>query len=370
MNERVDVAVIGGGPTGAATAIALARTGRSVAMLERSRYERVRFGEILPPVARSPLINLGVWDRFITEGHASSPGILSAWGQDEPYENHFIFNPYGDGWHLDRRRFDAMLALAAEEAGAYVCQAARVTSTLPIASREWEVEFVSDGQRKRIQASFLVYATGRVGAAARRIGAKRISYDRLVGLVGYFSACSADTNDECQTLVEATENGWWYSALLPDARMVVAYMTDADLLPKGRIRIIEYWQDRLRWTPNTCSRLSGCVPETGIRSVAANSYRMDRVAGNNWLVAGDAAIAYDPLSSQGIYWALKSGLLAARAIEKCLLGDQTALKEYAREIQRSFDKYLSMRTIIYGREQRWAYSAFWQRRHNDSDRAL
>jgi len=96
---------------------------------------------------------------------------------------------------------------------------------------------------------------------------------------------------------------------------------------------------------------------------------MDHVTGNSWLLAGDAAIAFDPLSSLGIYRALKSGLLAARAIQDCLLGDQAALKEYARGIQSSFDKYLSMRTIICGREQRWASSAFWQRRQDESDRA-
>jgi flavin-dependent dehydrogenase len=107
---------------------------------------------------------------------------------------------------------------------------------------------------------------------------------------------------------------------------VAAYMTDADLLPKGGMPVSEYWQDRLERAPNTRSRLSGCVPETGLRSVAANSYRMNPVTGNSWLVAGDAAIAFDPLSSQGIYRALKSGLLAARTIENSLLGDLTALK--------------------------------------------
>jgi flavin-dependent dehydrogenase len=108
----------------------------------------------------------------------------------------------------------------------------------------------------------------------------------------------------------------------------------------------------------------------GLRSVAANSYMIDCIAGNNWLAVGDAAIAFDPLSSQGTYHALKSGLLAARAIENCLVGDQTALGEYAREIQKRFGQYLSMRAVHYGQEQRWSSSAFWQRRRDKVDHIL
>src|SRR5688572_11234517 len=110
MDERFDVAIIGGGPAGTSSAIALARTGRSVAVLERSGYEEARIGETLPPEARVPLVRLGVWDRFLEQGHARSPGTASAWGREELEENDFIFNPFGNGWHLDRRRFDAMLA--------------------------------------------------------------------------------------------------------------------------------------------------------------------------------------------------------------------------------------------------------------------
>jgi flavin-dependent dehydrogenase len=370
VSERFDVVIIGGGPTGTAAAIALSRAGRSVAVLERSHYDHVRIGEVLPPAARLPLIELGVWDRFIVEGHAPSPGILSAWGQDEPYENHFIFNPYGHGWHLDRRRFDAMLALAAEEVGASVCRGARVVSCVLVASRGWQVEYISDGVRADLQAAFLIYATGRACVLTRWQRAKRIFYDRLVGVVGSFFPRSAGTKRNYQTLIEAAENGWWYSAWLPGFRLVVAYMTDADLIPKGNVSMSEYWRSRLEQAPHTRSQTSGCVPEMGLRSVAANSYRMDRVTGNNWIAAGDTAMAFDPLSSQGICHALKSGLLAARTIENCLLGDQTALEQYTRRTQRSFDKYLSTRVVYYGREQRWSSSAFWQRRQNVPDYAL
>ena len=64
----------------------------------------------------------------------AAPGTVAVWGSETPYENDFIFNPYGNGWHIDRSRFDAMLARAAEEAGATVSLSARVISCFQQAS--------------------------------------------------------------------------------------------------------------------------------------------------------------------------------------------------------------------------------------------
>jgi 2-polyprenyl-6-methoxyphenol hydroxylase-like FAD-dependent oxidoreductase len=345
-------------------AIALARSGRSVVVIEKSHYDRLRIGETLSPRARLLLKNLGVWDRFLNDGHAPSPAILSAWGQDELYENHFIFHPYGHGWHLDRRRFDLMLAQCAERAGVRVCPGARVTRCQELGSQGWQVEFVRDGKQYCLQSGFLVHATGRASLGLSQ-ETKRFSYDCLVGYIGFYSSAKLAGEPDYKTLVEAVRDGWWYSAWLPHGRLVVAYMTDADLIPHGRGRANEYWQSRLEDAPNTRARVSDCILDTGIRSFAANSYRRDRPTGRRWLAVGDAATAFDPLSSRGIFHALESGLRAAPAIESSQQGDPTALEAYSLWIQRNFDEYLRTRTIYYGRERRWPFSAFWRRRHQE-----
>src|SRR5262249_58102825 len=78
--KPLDVAVVGGGPAGAATALCLARTGRSVALLERADAPGFHAGETLAPEVRSPLAQLGVWDRFVADHHRSTHSLWSAWG--------------------------------------------------------------------------------------------------------------------------------------------------------------------------------------------------------------------------------------------------------------------------------------------------
>src|SRR5215207_9256946 len=105
-----DVVILGGGPAGAAPSL-------SVALVEQSSYDAPRVGETLPPTVQSVLEQLGVWETFVGQGHVAAYGTCSAWGSDELFDNEFIYHPAGRGWHLDRRRFDRMLAREAAESG-------------------------------------------------------------------------------------------------------------------------------------------------------------------------------------------------------------------------------------------------------------
>jgi flavin-dependent dehydrogenase len=356
--KPLDVLVGGGGPAGSAAAIRLAAAGLSVLVLERSWYDRSRIGETLPPAAKALLRALGFWDRFCRAGHLRSPGVVSCWGGEGPSENDFVFNPYGEGWHLDRCGFDADLAAAAAEQGADVRLGTGVRACRRVAPGRWQVSAHGPGGTVHLEASFLIDAAGRASWPGRPAPRRRV-YDRLVALAGFVHHAGTPGGVDRRTWVEAAPEGWWYSAALPGDRLVAAYLTDSDLLEGDPRRWEARWEDLLQAAPHTRQRLGLAHPAQGIQVVPANT-SLATAAGDGWLAAGEAACTLDPLSSQGISWALRSGLEAADAL---LASDRSAaLGRYASGTSHRFANYLQVRAVYYSRERRWPGSPFWRRR--------
>ena len=356
-----DVAVIGGGPAGSATALALKRrdAGLRVALVEQTGYSAIRVGETLPPRAQRLLSDLGVWDAFLRSGPLESAGTRAAWGSARFHENEFIFSPYGRGWHLDRRDFDAMLAGEAGRAGVEVFRNAAVHSPRRL-DNTWTLAL---HQAAQICARVVVDATGRRSAFARGCGARHLVFDRLVGAVVFLGFDPDGPQPDSYTAVEACADGWWYTAVLPGGQMAAIFMTDASHLRGVAWRGLEQWRALCAAAPYTAARIAGgrAIAEPSLCPAA--SQRLDDCAGDGWLAVGDAASTVDPLSSQGIMRALRSGLNASRAICQHLSGDPHALSAYGARIANEYDAYLASRTAYYAMEQRWPDSPFWRCRH-------
>ena len=102
-----------------------------MALLEQTQYREPRIGETLPARVRPLLEELELRDAFVAQGHVPSHGIRSAWGTSELLDRPSLLDAYGDGWHVDRARFDALLASSAQ--GALAAQEARTAAdALPI----------------------------------------------------------------------------------------------------------------------------------------------------------------------------------------------------------------------------------------------
>jgi flavin-dependent dehydrogenase len=144
-------------------------------------------------------------------------------------------------------------------------------------------------------------------------------------------------------------------------------MSDADLIPRGAARLRDVWQTRLAATTFTRERASGTTLDRKLHTVGANTSRLNCATGKNWLAVGDAAMAIDPLSSQGIYNALESGLAAAHTITQSDT-DNDALNQYRDWMETKFAKFIQARTYYYAQETRGASSVFWRRRQNISFR--
>src|SRR5918996_3911825 len=218
-----DVAIVGGGPAGSATALSLQThaPSLSIVLIEASDYYACRIGETLPPPTRTILEHLQVWEDFCALDSREAFGTTAVWGHAIPIDNDFIFMPANTGWHVDRARFDHMLAIAAQKRGAKLFRQTSV-HVVDWTDGHWRLK-LSTGNA--VSARFIVDASGGRAAIARRLGARFETLDQLVGIARFFE----NHNNDARLLVEAFEHGWWYTAGLPGGKRIVSCITDSDL---------------------------------------------------------------------------------------------------------------------------------------------
>lgn len=390
---KTDVAIVGAGPAGSAAALALRRAGiGEVALLHHPPPPRPRVGESATPDTRAHLQRLGLDSDLETRGHLPYLGTLSRWGSDYADGHDFALLGRGQGFHLDRERFDRDLRSAAADAGVQVDIIGRLVA-LGRDRGKWTLAFRDPGvhgQVQVVQARYLVDATGRKSLLTKRLGARRRYLDTLVALA-IRRPLREPSRLRGYSMVEATADGWWYASGVPGGEAVITFMTDPDIARDEGLYDCQQLVQRLAettlippelamlelsenyaWSPSlTRADLSGNElgkhSQRGAKTGRAVIYPARTgfstiAAGPGWLAVGDAAIAMDPLSSSGIACALADGIAAAEAIAADRAGDQSALRGYAARINQALGSYLRARQRIYLGETRWPKARFWYRR--------
>lgn len=350
---EADVAVVGAGPAGTAAALALAGEAR-VVLVDRRAEPEDRIGETLPGAARRLLAALGLDPAaLLADGHEPVWARRSVWGAPEPAELDGLADPHGPGWRLDRRRFEGRLRAEAVARGVrLVAPAAARVSRGPDG---WTV----DAGTVRIAAPVLIDAGGRGGRVGQGSAGRPAAQDRLVCVWTHLPLARPA---QAVTYIESEPDGWWYTAPLPGGRRLLAFHTDADLLRATGVhrRLLE----RALSLPTLPAELSGAdVGSPGpTRTCAAHGARPPAAGGDGWLAVGDASMCFDPLSSQGLFHALYTGLAAGPAALAMLRGDPRAGAEYSTALDPVWDAYAAHRDLYYGMERRWPDSPFWRRR--------
>ncbi|GEC17144.1 NAD(P)/FAD-dependent oxidoreductase [Nitrobacter winogradskyi] len=385
-----DVVIVGSGPAGSATAITLAKYGQRVLLVEKRGSSSFKLGESLSPAS------IGLVRHFLGDlespeqqlpGLFKTAGNISLWGTGQAEITDFFFTSTGHGLCVNRLAFDETLRTKAAAAGATLLRDVRLQSCARIESGHfnWQLTLTSRTGARQDRARYLVDCSGRQAVVARLLGVPTLHHgDRLFAYAQWFSCSGGD--DDRYTRIEAAPHGWWYSNRLPgsednETRRLVVLHTDKDL-PAARLAASRQGFDQLLDGSTHIARLLKAReyhPCGIIRGAPAHSQRLRDFCGDAWMAVGDAAQAYDPLSSQGIDKALRTASHAGHMIHYALTDPSQGapkldyrnsyIHRYDQEQRQLWQTYLSQRDFYYGIQSRWFDQLFWQRRRRLANEA-
>jgi len=362
---------------GCIAAIALAPF-YSVVVIDKLVEPTERIGECLAPAARRILRQLDLLDGF-EQPHArtnqpwnvQTNGVQSYWGSEHVQFVDHLRNPDGFGWQLDRQAFEVYLRESALKRGVS-CWWGTKLHRAHFEDSKWHLTLESvdetrDAALPVISATFVIDASGRQAHFAKKIGIQREHHDQLIA----YWATMTTVDENKMSTISASEQGWWYSAPLPQNKRVFAFQTDSDLVDRTAFKQAEHFLALAACNPAISRILNGREGTLVYHgTVAANSTRLTEVVGQQWVALGDAAISFDPLSAQGMFNAMAN----AMQLTELLVGSQIIQHpdawrtqqfnaHYTEQLDQVWRHYLKHKQTFYRQEMRWKDADFWRRRH-------
>lgn len=343
-----EVLIIGGGPGGSTAAALLAGAGRRVVVLEKESFPRFHIGESLLPYNRPLFEELGLWPALQAVGFPRKTGaqFLLANGSKARRFNfrEGRFTRETETLQVERARFDALLLHHARIRGAAVREgwtAGRVS----VQPDRVEVEATDpNGGSHRLTAAYLIDASGRANLTGNQQGLRVVHpRHRKLAVFGHFDQVWRDPGEAGgDTVIVRFTDRWFWLIPISATRTSVGLVLDKDAFSaEGQDATTMFWT-AVRRSPVMRARLDGACPTGALQVTSDFSYFNRRLVGPRLLRVGDAAGFMDPIFSAGVYLAMWSGKLAARATLTALAdaaAARRALATYQRRLSRAMRVY-------------------------------
>ncbi|CAL2101183.1 Flavin-dependent dehydrogenase [Tenacibaculum sp. 190130A14a] len=373
MLQKTEILIIGGGIAGCIAAISLAEK-YQVTIVDKLYHPIDRVGESLAPACQRILKKLRILqnepEEVTQQLYTHNLGMQSYWGSDNVQFVDHLRNPDGPSKSLHRKNFESYLRKLTAERKVKSFWGYKLHHSV-YNENSWEVTIKSDDKTTQhtqtVSAKFVIDATGRNSHFARSLGIKRVHFDKLISC--WISLPNNEVNN--MSTIVSEKLGWWYSAVTPHKKRIVSFQTDPDLVNRTTFKNKENFLQLIK-TNSIIKQLIPSVPLESINfhgTVSANSTRLQTVAGKQWIALGDAAISFDPLSSQGMFNAMACAMQVKILLDKFDFIKQKSpelndafTREYKQQISSIWKHYLKHKNIFYNVEKRWKDAPFWTRR--------
>lgn len=328
-----DVVVIGGGPAGSTVAALTAEAGNKTLVIERAKFPRFHIGESLMPETYWVFKRLGMLPKLRDSNFVKKYSVqfVTATGKESQpfYFDERDPHERSQTWQVLRSQFDEMMLDNAREKGATVWEETNVNEVLMEPSESDDlpkavgvVASRSGEPAKRIGAKVVVDATGMHALLSKRLGIRKV--DPMLKKASYFAhykGCRRDPGKNAgATLVLSTQtnDGWFWYIPLPDGIASVGVVGDLHRLTSLPGTPEEVLNAEIKNCPGLTHRMENAERVGEVHVLQDFSYRSTRCAGDGWALVGDAFGFLDPMYSSGVFLALKSGEMAADAINAAL----------------------------------------------------
>jgi FADH2-dependent halogenase len=364
-----DVAIIGGGPAGSTAGALLARAGRRVVIFEREKFPRFHIGESLLPFSMKAFTRLGLHEKFARAGFMEKFGgeICSACTEKgvKFYFKDGFRSETDHSYQVTRADFDKVLLDHAAEIGAEVNEETAV-ERIAFSNERVELEVVTSRRdfrpaegastaRRTIGARYLIDASGRNSLIGNYFKLKK-NYEHLqkMSIFAHYDDVDRDHGiDGTLTRMVRGIDRWFWLIPLTAKRTSVGIVFDSATFRAAKKSPEQFLADALAEQPLLANRMRGATRVSQVYTAADFSYRNNRLTGERWLLAGDAAGFIDPVFSSGVFLAVLAGENAADVLTEALERPKKARKllaHYERTVNRAMDVYLRFVNAWYTNE--------------------
>lgn len=367
QNTSFDIVIIGAGPAGAIAAGQLASSGLSVLVVEANGNTIPKWGNLLPMAAVRVLDQCNLWERFQAQDHRLTAGNQLAWGNRRIHKATAKPNPHDQAYLVDRAQVEELWVDYALENGAEIWMEATF-NTCKQNPDGWEIEAEAQSQQRKIKARFMIDASGTKRAVQSYLGIPFQLEDIQECWISLLEPVEKDSRYPISGMVESVENGWWYASPTPNGQLQLMFFTQPSISAIPPAELPRKWEaekDRTSHLKNLLIQFPfKQIGKTEV--VQVENGRTAQIAGEHWCAIGDAAIAFDPLSSQGLLSALYAGIRIKEPVAQWLRGNRQPMAQYTENQMAIYQSYLANHTQLYLEEKRWPQSPFWKQRQTRS----